>query len=130
MKIVINTCYGGFGLSDAATKRYAELNGIKLYKEDQGYITHFFTVPVEEYKKIDAECKLARNYDKINAIYYTLRNVERTDNYLIQVIEELGEAANGSCAKLKIIDIPDGVEWDIDEYDGYESIHEKHRSWE
>ena len=27
MKIVINTCYGGFGLSDAAKERYVELTG-------------------------------------------------------------------------------------------------------
>lgn len=130
MKIVINTCYGGFGLSDAATERYAELNGVKIYKEDLVYIAHFYTVPVEEYKKIYAECTLARDYNKINKIYYTLRNVERTDNYLIQVIEELGKAANGNCSELKIVEIPDGVQWDINEYDGYESIHEKHRVWE
>jgi len=28
MKIVINTCYGGFGLSDEAVDKYAELKGI------------------------------------------------------------------------------------------------------
>jgi hypothetical protein len=48
---------------------------------------------------------------------------------LVQVIEELGEEANGSHAKLEVIEIPDGVEYTIDEYDGIESIHEKHRSW-
>ena len=29
----------------------------------------------------------------------------------------------------KIIEIPDDIEWEIDNYDGIESIHEKHRSW-
>jgi hypothetical protein len=33
MKIVINDCYGGFGLSYEGVMRYAELKGIKLYSE-------------------------------------------------------------------------------------------------
>jgi len=35
MKVVINTCYGGFGLSHEAMLRYAEIKGIKLYLEKQ-----------------------------------------------------------------------------------------------
>lgn len=31
VKIVYNSCYGGFGLSDAAINRYNELSGINLY---------------------------------------------------------------------------------------------------
>ncbi|CAK0757599.1 hypothetical protein CCP1ISM_7520003 [Azospirillaceae bacterium] len=30
---------------------------------------------------------------------------------------------------MEVIEIPDGVDWTIDDYDGVESIHEKHRSW-
>jgi len=30
---------------------------------------------------------------------------------------------------LRIIEIPDGVEWQIEEYDGDEWIAEKHRTW-
>ena len=54
---------------------------------------------------------------------------ERTDPLLIEAIETLGEEANGDCAELVIVDVPDDVEWYIDEYDGMESIHENHRSW-
>ena len=54
----------------------------------------------------------------------------RDDPILIQVVEELGETANGRCASLKIIEIPDDVEWTIGEYDGQEWIAEKHRTWE
>lgn len=61
--------------------------------------------------------------------YLDTRPDDRTDPHLIQTIEELGELANGSCAELSIIEIPDDVEWVLDEYDGIETVHEKHRSW-
>jgi hypothetical protein len=48
---------------------------------------------------------------------------------LIEVIEELGDAANGDCAELAIVEIPDDVEWEISEYDGREHVAEKHRTW-
>lgn len=47
----------------------------------------------------------------------------RHDPALIQVIEELGEAADGFCAKLRIEEI-DGKKYRIDEYDGYESVEQ------
>ena len=55
--------------------------------------------------------------------------IERNDPVLIKVVEALGEKANGTFAELKIVEIPDGTDWEIDEYDGSETIHEKHKSW-
>lgn len=60
---------------------------------------------------------------------YGGRDVERNDPALIEVVERLGRRANGSFADLKIVEIPDGVEWEIDEYDGSERVAEKHRTW-
>ena len=54
---------------------------------------------------------------------------KRTDPKLIECIEELGVEANGFYAKLKIIEIPDDVNWEIKEYDGVEWVAEKHRTW-
>lgn len=53
----------------------------------------------------------------------------RNDALLIQVIEELGPKANGRCAELKIVEIPDDVNWCIEEYDGMEWVAEAHRTW-
>jgi hypothetical protein len=58
---------------------------------------------------------------------YTL---ERNDPILIEVIEELGETANGSYAELKIVEIPDDINWVIQEYDGIEWVAEVHQTWE
>lgn len=59
--------------------------------------------------------------------YY--RGIARDDPALIQTVEELGNAANGPFANLNIVEIPDDVNWEITEYDGYEYVAEKHRTW-
>ena len=47
---------------------------------------------------------------------------DRADPILVQVVEELGEEANGLYANLVIIDLPKGTLYRIDEYDGMESV--------
>ena len=63
-----------------------------------------------------------------NAGFYD-RDIPRDDAFLIRVVEELGDAANGACADLKIVESPDGVDWEIEESDGTEWVAEKHRTW-
>lgn len=57
------------------------------------------------------------------------RDIERDDPRLVQVVEEMGDAANSRYSNLKVIEIPDDVKWHVHEYDGFESLHEDHRSW-
>ena len=54
---------------------------------------------------------------------------ERNDPKLVQCVEQLGKAADGLYAELKVVEIPDDVDWGIDDYDGMESISENHRVW-
>jgi len=132
MKIVINTCFGGFSLSALAVRRLAEL---------QGKLCYFFIMQDGKYKPSTIE-DLGRDYfsafsvpdpdPKVAAYmdnHLSSRPDDRTDPLLIQVVEEIKERADGPYAKLKIVEIPEGVDWEIDEYDGSESVHEKHRSW-
>ena len=58
------------------------------------------------------------------------RHIPRDDEHLIAVIELMGRAADGGYAELKIVDIPDDVNWCIEEYDGREWVAERHRTWE
>jgi hypothetical protein len=57
------------------------------------------------------------------------RDIVRDDPYLVQVVKELGDAANGRYAKLKIVEVPAGVSWHVAEYDGSEWVAEDHRTW-
>ena len=129
MKICINTCYGGFGLSEKGIDRYAELAGIKLYKEDDRFGRKNYFVEPEEFHKVHQEDRKNGNYTESNRLFFSDYDIERTDPILIQVVEELGEESWGEYAELKIVEIPDDLEYEIDDYDGRESIHERHRSW-
>lgn len=134
MKIVINNCFGGFGLSDTAFERYLDLKGITWYKGQTEFgASNYYTVPEEEFNKIqEEEDKLPvgkDRYARSNAAYLSYYDIERNDPILIQVVEELGDIAFGDYSDLRIVEIPDDVQWKIDEYDGVESIHEVHRVW-
>ena len=55
--------------------------------------------------------------------------IARDDPVLVAIVRELGADANGNYADLKIVEVPYGVEWQIEEYDGVEWVAEKHRTW-
>lgn len=54
---------------------------------------------------------------------------DRSHPDLVEVVELLGPLASGGYAELKVVEVPDGVEWTIEEYDGNEWVAEKHRTW-
>jgi hypothetical protein len=118
-KIVISRCYGGFGVSEAGMRRYAELKGLPFYvwrdpKYPSDMFKQYFTADPSGLTKIDNE--FYRKYSLYDG------DLDRADPVLVQVVEELGEAANGFVAKLVIEELPKGTLYRIDEYDGYESI--------
>jgi len=94
-KIVINKCYGGFGLSKPALDLYANLAGLPTSKDVHDW------------------------------------DIDRDNPTLIKVIETLGcrTSSDYNNSELQIVEIPDGIEWTIEEYDGLEWIAEKHRTW-
>lgn len=131
MKVVINICYGGFGLSEKALDLYVAKKGLKMYKHKSGFYT---TIPVEDYEVIAA--KENEDWDKpgfkgheSNKYCWGERKIKRNDQTLVEVVEELGPEANSKYAELAVIEIPDDVDFVIERYDGSEWIAEKHRTW-
>jgi hypothetical protein len=78
---------------------------------------------------LDAEREYCR-LEGIDPYEFGAENVRRDDLYLVKVVREMGDKANGKFASLKIVEIPADVDWQIEEYDGKEWIAEKHRIWE
>ena len=46
---------------------------------------------------------------------------------MVEMVER-GDA-DGDYSELKVVEIPDGVNWYIEEYDGLEHVTERHRTW-
>jgi hypothetical protein len=55
--------------------------------------------------------------------------IPRDDIKLAQVVEELGRAANGHSAELRVVSIPDDAQWEISAVGGMEHVSEVHRTW-
>lgn len=102
MEVVINRCYGGFGLSRAGIRRLLEL-GYKLDSNEDAYIAKII------------------NDDKDTGYFnFAPMRLLRHDQRLVQVVRELGDAANGDHSKLRIETVYYG--YNILGYDGMERI--------
>lgn len=113
VKIVINSDYGGFSLSDEAVLEYGKRKGLNLVKDENTNwrISIFYKESVAKEN------------------YFEEREIPRNDPNLVSVVEDLGESANGFAASLKIVEIPEDVDWYVEENDGLEWVAEKHRTW-
>lgn len=139
MKVVVNKCYGGFGLSDKACEMVMKRKGLGCFRYKQTKYKH--RDGAEEYIRCETfnDSDIFTYYqtedlgEKVNRLsnetFWYCGNLDRDDTDLIAVVEELGKEANGRFAELKVVEIPDDIDWEIDNYDGIETIHEAHRSW-
>ena len=122
MKVVINTCFGGFGLSDEAFEKFLERKGIAFEKVvSTERISLFGTTYFEAGHAGDNDHSLWQ--------HQFCENQNRSDPDLIAVIEEMGEFANSWASELTIVEVPDDAKWHIHEYDGMEHVAEDHRIW-
>lgn len=124
MKIVINRCYGGFSVSLAAARFMAERGNRTAIAELAEYDAKIENK--ENQTRLERKCGV-----KFYGYGYTNNSgpYARDDKDLIAAVEALGEKASGKLAKLTIVEIPKGTDWEIDDYDGMESVSEKHRVW-
>lgn len=122
MKVVINACFGGFGLSEEAFEWLIENKGWKVteYNEDSSL--------KDKSAQIVRHCECIDLIGKYSLVDRGDINI-RTSSDLVECVETLGDAVNNTFSLLKVMDIPDNVEWEIEEYDGNEWVSEKHRRW-
>lgn len=130
-KVVINSCYGGFGLSKEACQRYWDIKGQQVWIEDTSKTLGLFVVwlvpPDQRIKKKSPKQYLAMKSEKQveynkkrQSETWNPRQVERNDPILVQVVEELGEKAGGKYTTLQVVDVCGAYR--IEEYDGKEWV--------
>ena len=106
MKVLINSDYGGFGLSHAIQQKL----GVDCIENLRDW---------EPWKR-------SRSFERDDPKHWEWR----AHPDLITAFEEVGDEAGGDfLSSLKIVEVPDDVEWIISEYDGAETVREKHRVW-
>jgi hypothetical protein len=112
-KIVINKSYERFCVSHKAFLRLRELGQQEALQEmDRGVYWPEAAAPREPSLN---QCGML---------------IPRDDEKLVRVVEELCADANGHCAELKVVSVPDEVKWQIVKVDGIEHVSEIHRTWE
>lgn len=97
IEILYNGCHGGWGISDKA---------VKLYNS----------------KKLEIDPSWSPILD---GSFSSLDEIERHDKILIQIYHELGDKMNGRHSCIRVCAILKEYEkyYDIDEYDGWESVN-------
>ena len=132
MKVVINACFGGFSLSDKAEDAYAMKKGFKVFRYSQeGFKGKYHRATGDEFCSSTFTKDHGDSFDvwPDDGSYWYSSDIERDDPILVKIVEKLGVDAGGSCASLKVIEIPDGTDWAISEYDGNEHVEERHDTW-
>ena len=114
-EIVINKCYGGFGISLEAARELRK-RGCKLALESAIF---------EGEKYSDGSIQ-----DTNFGYWVSPPDEIRTDPIFIALLKEKGSKfCSSNLSELELVEIPDGVKYTIEEYDGIEWIAEEHRTW-
>ena len=136
-KIVINTCYGGFGLSPKAIAFIFKQRNpdIKLwyYKKTFDNRSLRYTYNIVEDAESASYVSLKYLGDTIedvgvnqikindNFVFSHQINLQRHDPLLVKTVETLGEEADGAFSELKVVDV-DTDRYIIKDYDGLERV--------
>ncbi len=119
-EIVVNRRFSGFGLSEKAMLAYAARKGITLFPKRDGLITTYWTCEPDKAKMKDCAYYSENTLDELD--------IARDDADLVAVVRSLGKAANGIGTDLAVVEVPDGVDWEISKHDDSEHVAEKHRT--
>lgn len=123
-------------------ERYCEIKNIPVWIEDDtkfksmGLFTVWTTPPDQRIESKEGEDFYASSMEERQAynkqyseqtIYF--RDIPRNDPALVQLVEENAGLYSGRCAELRVVEIPDNVDYVVEEYDGKEWVAEQHRTW-
>ncbi len=135
MKVAVNKCYGGFSLSKAAVIWLAERGfepATKELNEIEATVKKLGTKDIDSLDVHSAQSWRDNTSEFMGYSWHHWNDDEpafRSHPLVVECIETLGDKADGSCAAIEIVEVPDGIDFIIDEYDGLEQVAEAHRTW-
>jgi hypothetical protein len=144
IKIVVNAKHGGFTLSPAAILEMIETmpEMIESFPVNHGEVDQSRVKPMskpgyfEDWTGVVIDGDKNVGYVVVNSAWSCQPDFQitfRTNPALVEIVERLGDAANGPYSKLKVITIEDEDitidKLEIIENNGFEYVREKARSW-
>jgi|1_EtaG_2_1085319.scaffolds.fasta_scaffold04159_3 hypothetical protein len=118
MKVVYNTCFGGFGISKACAEWLAARGNLECINMLEDLVRASSNLD----RCIGAGAESTDDFEE--RFHGGLYDTPRHDAILIMAVEHLGtRKASGSSAELKVHELK-GDRYYIDEYDGSESVVE------
>jgi hypothetical protein len=124
-QVVYNTCFGGFSINREVVE-FVRDNRVEL-EEEYGW---------QAVDEIAEQTLGGEEYDGGGIArergYVSAHDVSRDNELLADIVS--GETAyrgrvSGDHASLSVAEVPDGIDWTIDEYDGKETVKEKTQSF-
>lgn len=138
MKLVYNACFAGFGLSAKAVRAIAKRKGAARIWEYR-YTLGSESAGVDMMIKADGRRKKNGLFvvfakkdmgdgpfqrdEPADGGVIDYGGLSRVDSDLAAVVGEMGASASGVCSELRVLDIPNGAHYAIDEHDGFESVY-------
>ncbi|MEY8458608.1 hypothetical protein [Lactococcus ileimucosae] len=143
MKIVLNKCFGGFELSHEAKMEIFKKRGIEVFpyiinwRGDGNFYEKYEGLAIERFHnsltasivyfkedpKVDSFIEKIFEKTEYDPIYLEFDYENREDGDLVEVVEKLGKLASGRFSELKVVEIPDGASYKINDYDGFETAY-------
>jgi hypothetical protein len=85
-----------------------------------------FSISKKAIEYIQKKIKLKKDKQSISCYAF---DCDRSNPLLIEAVKKFKNEANGLYCELKIVEIPDDIEWQVFAVNGVEVIREKHRVW-
>lgn len=137
-RVVINKCFGGFGLSPEAERALVGkcehttlMEPAEYYGNRPGWEKDFERDTTDKDRiRLGFGPQVVDGKIIIDEHRSTYQSADaRACPALIDVVQRLGKRAAGMHAELVVVEIPADVKWGIHEYDGLEHVEEDHRTW-
>ena len=140
MDLVINEVGSLFNLSIYGKKKLAERKKLDIFfyeegQDSKGHLEYkrLDIIPEENYEYLMLTRDLGltvRDFPDVKGLFFFPNDISRDDGDLISLLREHGSRMmSGPLSQLKVVTIPDGVDWILCSNDGVEWIAERHRTW-